>query len=96
VSPTRRAVIAGGVWAVPTILTAEPASGATTLSGPLNLNGPSEIPTAPPAQTPQSESLAFTGANIELTGILGAGFVAGGWALHQWSARKAEQRGLNQ
>jgi hypothetical protein len=92
------AVAAAGAvaWAVPEILTAKPAAGAT-LSSPvgvgaatggstdaLGTNGPDGVATGA-AGTPAS--LAFTGLNIQRDAEVGAALVAGGWAMQHWASR---------
>jgi hypothetical protein len=92
------AVAAAGAvaWAVPEILTAKPAAGAT-LSSPIGVgaatsgstdtlgtNGPDGVATGA-AGTPAS--LAFTGLNIQRDAEVGAALVAGGWAMQHWASR---------
>jgi hypothetical protein len=92
------AVAAAGAvaWAVPEILTAKPAAGAT-LSSPIGVgaatsgstdtlgtNGPDGVATRA-AGTPAS--LAFTGLNIQRDAEVGAALVAGGWAMQHWASR---------
>jgi hypothetical protein len=99
------AVAAAGAvaWAVPEILTAKPAAGAT-LSSPvgdgnpvvasssgstdsLGPKGPDPVATAA-ADTPTS--LAFTGVDIQRDVEVGAALVAGGWAMQHWASRTPE------
>jgi hypothetical protein len=98
------AVAAAGAvaWAVPEILTAKPAAGAT-LSNPVadgvstsgstatvGTNGPDGVATAA-ADTPTS--LAFTGLNIQRDAEVGAALVAGGWAMQHWASRASKPVG---
>jgi hypothetical protein len=98
------AVAAAGAvaWAVPEILTAKPAAGAT-LSNPIaagastsgstaavGTNGPDGEATAA-AGTPTS--LAFTGLNIQRDAEVGAALVAGGWAMQHWASRAPKPAG---
>jgi hypothetical protein len=98
------AVAAAGAaaWAVPEILTAKPAAGAT-LSSPIGVgaatsgsadtagtNGPDGVATAA-AETPSP--LAFTGLNIARDAEVGAALVAGGWAMQHWASRAPKAAG---
>ena len=98
------AVAAAGAaaWAVPEILTAKPAAGAT-LSSPIGdgvstsgSTGHARRRTDPTAwttavhSTPAAETaspLAFTGLNIQRDAEVGAALVAGGWAMQHWASR---------
>lgn len=96
-------VAAGAVaWAVPEILTAKPAAGAT-LSGPVGdalstaastanvvPDGPDDGAKPVPAS---ASSLAFTGLNIQRDAEVGAALVAGGWALQHWASRSPKPAG---
>src|SRR5271156_736380 len=98
------AVAAAGAvaWAVPEILTAKPAAGAT-LSSPVGVgaatsgstdtvgtNGPDGVATAT-AETPSP--LAFTGLDIARDAEVGAALVAGGWAMQHWASRAPKALG---
>jgi hypothetical protein len=100
------AAVAGtAAWAVPTIITMEPAGAATLTSPPPvppvevlpeTLVNPAVGPAAPAVQVePEVEvrgALAMTGA--EIGPLLGAGIaaIAGGAALHHWSADAARRQ----
>ena len=103
------AVAAAGAaaWAVPEILTAKPAAGATLSSpmgdgvstsdstGTLATNGPDGGTTAvhstPAAET--ASPLAFTGLDIQRDAEVGAALVVGGWAMQHWASRVAKPVG---
>lgn len=95
------AVAAAGAvaWAVPEILTAKPAAGATlsnpdvtavgVSTDPAGFNGPVGVTTAVHT-TPAAHAanpLAFTGLNIQRDAEVGAALVAGGWAMQHWASR---------
>ncbi len=101
-----RAAAAGTVaWAVPAIVTMEPAGAAALTSPPPEVEvlpnrvtdpgepgGPAvEVAAAKPPAKPKVEVLAKTGAPIDTLFGLGAVAVAGGGALHQWSAATARR-----
>jgi hypothetical protein len=87
-----RAAVAGtAAWAVPTIITLEPAGAAALTSPPPT---PPEVEVLDetvvddPTVKPQArEALAATGAPIDTMLGAGAAAIAGGGALHVWSTR---------
>jgi hypothetical protein len=99
------AVAAAGAvaWAVPEILTAKPAAGATlsnpdaasvgvwssSSTDPAGFNGPEGVTTAvhTAPAAHAANSLAFTGLNIQRDAEVGAALVAGGWAMQHWASR---------
>jgi len=87
------ATAGAAAWVVPEILTAKPAAGAT-LSGPATSPAltapatPNVVSTA--AATTPSQSLAYTGLNIQRDTEVGAALIAGGWALQHWASRTHE------
>lgn len=89
--------VAVAAWAIPEMVVAEWAGGATLSGGPGELNGPippneAPIPAAVPhsTQTPQGTAnpLAFTGANLQSMAELGGALAAGGWLAHHWATRQ--------
>lgn len=103
-----KAAVAGtAAWAIPTIITMEPAGAAELTSPPptppeveIEVEGKTVIDPTPgetvidPAQVatePEVEvrgALAVTGAQITTLAGAGAAAIAGGGALHHWSARR--------
>jgi hypothetical protein len=85
------ATVGTAVWAIPEILTAKPAGGATLSAPGQVLPLPITTTTLPPVPV-QSEHaanpLAFTGLNIERDAEVGAALIAGGWVLHHWTAKR--------
>jgi hypothetical protein len=88
-------------WAVPEILTAKAAGGAT-LSSPGVVTGASTLadssgePSSKPAATPPgslASTLAFTGLNIQRDAEVGAAMIAGGWAMQHWASRAPKPAG---
>jgi hypothetical protein len=84
------ATAGAAAWVMPEILTAKPAAGAT-LSGPATSpaltapDTPNVVSTA--AASTSSQSLAYTGLNIQRDTEVGAALIAGGWALQHWASR---------
>jgi hypothetical protein len=90
------ATAGAAAWAVPEILTARPAAGAT-LSSPGVVTGPAPDGLGAPAGStpgsaksgPVGPTLAFTGLNIQRDAEVGAALLVGGWAMHHWASRTA-------
>jgi hypothetical protein len=96
------ATAGAAAWVVPEILTAKPSAGATPSgnSGTGGGTGPATSPstttgsgtgtgtggTGAPTTSPGS-TLAFSGIDIQRDAEIGAGLVAGGWAMHHWASR---------
>lgn len=102
------AVAAAGAaaWAVPEVLTAKPAGGATLSSpvGPVvstagsapalaagGPDGATTVHTTPAAHG--VSALAFTGLNMQRDAEVGAALVAGGWVMQHWVSRVAKPLG---
>ena len=91
------ATAGAAAWAVPEILTARPAAGAT-LSSPGVVTGPAPDGLGAPAGStpgsaksgPAGPTLAFTGLNIQRDAEVGAALLVGGWAMHHWASRTAD------
>jgi len=91
------ATAGAAAWVAPEILTAMPAGGAT-LSAPVigasTLDGALGTPEAT-VSTPdptKTNTLAFTGLNIQRDAEVGAALLASGWALHHWASRTSTSR----
>lgn len=88
------ATASAAAWVAPEILTAKPAGGATlsapaVVTGASTLNGTLGAPvaTVPTPGTTKTNTLAFTGLNIQRDAEVGAALLAGGWAMHHWASR---------
>lgn len=88
------AAAGAAAWVAPEILTAKPAGGATlsapaVVTGASTLNGTLGAPvaTVPTPGTTKTNTLAFTGLNIQRDAEVGAALLAGGWAIHHWASR---------
>jgi hypothetical protein len=88
------AVAGAGVaaWAVPEILTAKPAAGAT-LSGATEPSSVTPVVATNATNdggtpgSPLASALAFTGLDLQRDAAVGAALVAGGWVMHHWASR---------
>ena len=105
------AVAAAGAvaWAVPEILTAKPAAGATlsnpdaaavgvwssSSTDPAGFSGPVGVTTAvhTAPAAHAANPLAFTGLNMQRDIEVGAALVAGGWAMQHWASRGPKPAG---